>query len=151
MNHKSPPSLPISSQVTARRARPVAIRDGPLSALMLLVGIWLYVCLWVLPYPETTRGPHLVEVGASVLVVITAVVRLSHPRGRSSDLLVLFVGVGLIIAAFFGGYDHSDATAVIGANQVASGAALVLLALCGLILLTRDDSAAEPDRRGSPG
>ncbi|MFR0357325.1 SPW repeat domain-containing protein [Streptomyces sediminimaris] len=151
MNNKSPASLTTSSQATARRVRPPAVRDGPLSVLMLLVGVWLYLCLWVLPYPETTRGPHLVEVGASVIVTITAVVRLSHPRGRSSDLLVLLVGAGLIIAAFFGGYDNSDATAVIGANQVASGSALILLALCGMIMLARDDSAAEPDRRDPPG
>ncbi|ELS50885.1 hypothetical protein STVIR_8160 [Streptomyces viridochromogenes Tue57] len=111
---------------------------------MLLMGVWLFICIWLLSYPNTYRVPHLVETGASIVVILTALARLTRPRGRVSDLLIAATGAGLIIAAFLGGYGDNSATDVIRVNQTASGSVLILLATASTLLLPRSRSSPAP-------
>ncbi|MFJ8150259.1 hypothetical protein ACIQ6R_35245 [Streptomyces sp. NPDC096048] len=114
---------------------------------MLLTGVWLFVGFWMISYPVEYRAPHLIETGAAIIVVITAIVRLSRPRGLRSDLLVAVVGVGLLVAALLGTYEGGDTDVVIRVNQAASGAVLLLLAVASALLL-RPSGASE---RHGPG
>ncbi|MHC3474858.1 SPW repeat domain-containing protein [Streptomyces sp. 7R007] len=151
MTDKTLPGSHTTPAQTVRHARPGSVRDQPLSVLMLLAGIWLFVCMWPLEYPEeyNTR-PHLVETGASVILIITALSRLSHPRGRLSDLLVTATGAGLILAAFLDGYGDTAATRVMRVNDVVSGSVLVVLGLVSSILLTSAQAADRAHEDGRP-
>ncbi|MFR9798794.1 hypothetical protein ACL02U_23305 [Streptomyces sp. MS06] len=132
------------------RVRPGALRAEPLTVLMLLTGVWLLVTPWLLPYPVTYRLPHLVETCVGVVVSIVALVRLAHPRGRVSDLVVTVAGAGLILTAYLGGYGGDDATRVMRVNETAAGSVLVLLALASTLLLTRSRSGRPRAPDGPP-
>jgi len=120
------------------------LHDVPLSMLMMLAGLWLFICMWALGYPDTLgNDPHLVEMGAGVIVFLTSLARISRARGRATDLLVLAVGVGLILSGFFGGFGAD----VIRWNQVTTGCVLALLGLLGVMLAERAHGAGE---RGGP-
>ncbi|MFE7901188.1 hypothetical protein ACFU3E_27540 [Streptomyces sp. NPDC057424] len=108
---------------------------------MLLTGVWLFVCIWLLSYPDSYRVPHLIETGASIVVILTAVTRLTRSRGRVSDLLIAATGAVLIIAPFLGGYGDDGVSTVIRVNQTASGSVLVLLATASSLLLSRSRSS----------
>jgi peptidoglycan/LPS O-acetylase OafA/YrhL len=123
------------------------LHDLPLSVLMMLAGMWLFICMWALGYPEDLgNDPHLVEVGAGVIVFLTGLARISRARGRATDLLVLTVGVGLILSGFFGGYGAD----VIRWNQVTTGCVLGLLGLVGVMLAERAHGAGERHGRAAP-
>ncbi|MDK1349143.1 hypothetical protein QNO09_39090 [Streptomyces sp. 378] len=130
------------STATVRDASAQGLRKGPLTLLMLLIGVWLFVCLWILDYPSALRGPHLVELGASIVVIIAAIVRMSRPVGRFTDYVVMAIGAGLVLAAFLGDYRSTVATDMVRVNQAASGAALVLVALTSAVLAVRSRSAS---------
>ncbi|WP_328922868.1 SPW repeat domain-containing protein [Streptomyces griseoaurantiacus] len=120
----------------------------PLSVLLMLAGMWLFICMAALQYPEDLgNDPHLVEMGAGIIVFLTGLVRLSRPRGRETDLLVTVVGVGLILSGFFGDWGAE----VIRWNQVASGCVLALLGLLGLMLAERSRDSGKPGKPGEPG
>lgn len=115
---------------------------------MLLTGVWLFLCMWLLSYPDTYRLPHLIETGASIVVVITAVSRLSRARGRVSDFLIGATGAGLVIAAFLFGYGDHGMSTMIRVNQAASGSVLVLLATASSLLLSRSRPSPANGRPG---
>ncbi|MCF0088796.1 hypothetical protein B0E37_03876 [Streptomyces sp. MH192] len=120
----------------------------PLSVLLMLAGMWLFICMAALQYPEDLgNDPHLVEMGAGIIVFLTGLVRLSRPRGRETDLLVTVVGVGLILSGFFGDWGAE----VIRWNQVASGCVLALLGLLGLMLAERSRDSGQPEEPREPG
>lgn len=128
------------------------LHDVPLSVLMMLAGLWLFICMWALGYPDTlANDPHLVEMGAGVIVFLSGLVRLSRARGKATDLLVLAVGVGLILSGFFGDFG----AAVIRWDQVTTGCVLALLGLVGVMLAERAGSAkrggsAQRDAKDAP-
>ncbi|MFE7936301.1 hypothetical protein ACFU46_02850 [Streptomyces griseoincarnatus] len=120
------------------------IRDQLLSLLMLLTGVWLFVCIWLLSYPNTYRVPHLVETGGSIVVILTALARLTRPRGRVSDLVIGATGAGLILAAFLADYGENNTADVIRVNQAATGSVLILLAAASAFLAMRSRSSPAP-------
>jgi peptidoglycan/LPS O-acetylase OafA/YrhL len=136
-------------RVPGPRAR--ELHQLPLSMLLILAGLWLFICSWALGYPDSLgNDPHLVETGAGIIVFLTGLARLSRPRGRATDLLVTAVGVGLILSGFFSNYGVD----VIRWNQVATGCVLALLGLAGAMLAERAHGAEKRDgstaRTGSP-
>ncbi|WP_432075378.1 SPW repeat domain-containing protein [Streptomyces wuyuanensis] len=111
---------------------------------MLLVSLWLFVGARVIGYPftEPSGDAHLTEILVGVVVLLVAVARLVHPRGRMSDILVLVGGAWLIVAPFLFGYGDTEATDAARVNDVTVGSLLVLLAALSLALTVRTQSRA---------
>jgi len=150
MTDKTSTERPPRPARTVRLPSSGALRNGPLTLLALLTGVWLFAGMWVLSYPvEHNTDAHLVETGASVIVILTAVARLSRPRGRGSDVLFAASGAGLVLAAFLNGYGDTNATDVMRVNEVACGAVLMLIGLAGGGLLARARGARRHHEDGA--
>ncbi|MEI7032252.1 SPW repeat domain-containing protein [Streptomyces pratensis] len=132
------------------------LRNEPVTALMLIASLWLFVGAWVLGYPfnEPAGDAHLTEIIIGIVVFCVAVARLVKPRGRASDLVVLAGGAWLIVAPFAVSYGDTAAADAARVNDIAVGGVLVVLSAVSLILArtvssrSRRPAAHSGGRRG---
>lgn len=128
------------------------LRNEPISFLLLMVSLWLFVGAWVIGYPftEPAVDAHTVEILAGIVVFCVALARLIRPRGQVSDVLVLAAGVLLIVAPFVVSYGDTAAADAARVNDITVGCVLVVLAVVSLsIALTASRAGRPPGSRSA--
>ncbi|MCX2924442.1 SPW repeat domain-containing protein [Streptomyces sp. NEAU-W12] len=128
------------------------LRNEPISFLLLIVSLWLFVGAWIIGYPftEPAVDAHTIEILVGIVVFCVALARLIRPRGRVSDVLVLAAGVLLIVAPFVVGYGDTAAADAARVNDITVGCVLVLLALVSLAIALTASRAGRPPGSRSP-
>ncbi|WP_370103367.1 SPW repeat protein [Streptacidiphilus sp. MAP12-20] len=99
--------------------------------LLLGIGVWLFVTLWVLDYPQTpqSQDAHLNEIMVGIVVFLNGMARLVRNPSRVSDGVVALAGAWLLVAPFVVGYTTNAEAGDAAVADVATGGALILLAL----------------------
>ncbi|WP_162638599.1 SPW repeat domain-containing protein [Streptomyces bacillaris] len=141
----SPPETGPSPRKLAR-----GLRNEPISGLMLLSSLWLFVGAWIIGYPftEPAVDAHLIEILVGVVVFCVALARLIRPRGWVSDVLVLAGGVWLFVAPFVVSYGDTAAADAARVNDITVGCVLVVLSALPLaIALTASRAGRSADSR----
>ncbi|MEU0098695.1 hypothetical protein [Streptomyces sp. NPDC006267] len=143
----TPPSVRPPPRELAR-----GLRNEPISALLLIVSLWLFVGAWVIGYPftEPAVDAHLTEILVGIVVLCVAMARLIRPRGRASDVLVLAGGVWLTVAPFVVSYGDTAAADAARVNDITVGCVLVLLAVVSLAIAFTASRAGRPAGSRSP-
>ncbi|MER7700930.1 SPW repeat protein [Streptomyces sp. NPDC096095] len=130
------------------------LRNEPISGLMLLASLWLFVGAWIIGYPftEPAVDAHTVEILIGIVVFCVALARLIRPRGRVSDVLVLAGGVLLIVAPFVVSYGDTAAADAARVNDITVGCVLVVLAVVSLAIALTASRTGRPtgSRSASP-
>ncbi|MEY9847914.1 SPW repeat protein [Streptacidiphilus sp. MAP5-3] len=98
---------------------------------LLAIGVWLFVTLWVLDYPQTgpAQDAHLNEIMVGIVVFLNALARLMRDPSRVSDGVVALAGAWLLVAPFVVGYTSYAEAGDAAVVDVVTGGVLIVLAL----------------------
>lgn len=109
------------------------------NAIVLLSGVWLLVCAWLIEHPGTVGGMNaaVVDIVVGLLLVVFGGVRaVSSFSARWAGVVTLLLGGWLIAAPFVLGYRGGEEGAAT-ANDVVTGAVVVVMSVLGLVLGAR--------------
>lgn len=99
--------------------------------LLLAIGVWLFITLWVLDYPQTeaAQNAHLNEIMVGIVVFLNGLARMLRDPSRLSDGVVALAGAWLVAAPFAVGYTSHAEAGVAAVTDWVTGGVLILLAL----------------------
>ncbi|ACU95885.1 SPW repeat domain-containing protein [Saccharomonospora viridis] len=109
------------------------------NAIVLLSGVWLLVCAWLIEHPGTVGGMNaaVADIVVGLLLIGFGGMRTASPFSlRRAGVATLLLGGWLIAAPFALGYRGGEEGAAT-VNDVVTGAVVVVMSVLGLVLGAR--------------